>query len=137
MNWDDCGVYGHPSIKTPNIDALAKSGMTFQHAYLTANSCSPSRASIITGRYPHNTGAEQLHWPLPQESVTFVERLKAAGYYTAAAGKWHLGEAVKNRFDDVFRSFNLPGSYSRLGLMPNRVRWWQSRQVDARLGCRP
>ncbi|MEN8678603.1 MAG: sulfatase-like hydrolase/transferase, partial [Akkermansiaceae bacterium] len=61
MNWDDCGVYGHPSIKTPNIDALAKSGMKFQHAYLTANSCSPSRASIITGRYPHNTGAEQLH----------------------------------------------------------------------------
>ena len=98
------GVYGHPSIKTPNIDALAKSGMTFQHAYLTANSCSPSRASIITGRYPHNTGAEQLHWPLPKESVTFVERLKAAGYYTAAAGKWHLGESVKNRFDDVFEA---------------------------------
>lgn len=104
MNWDDCGVYGHPSIKTPNIDALAKSGITFQHAYLTANSCSPSRASIITGRYPHNTGAEQLHWPLPKESVTFVERLKAAGYYTAAAGKWHLGESVKNRFDDVFEA---------------------------------
>ena len=104
MNWDDCGAYGHPSIKTPNIDALAKSGMTFQHAYLTANSCSPSRAGIITGRYPHNTGAEQLHWPLPKESVTFVERLKAAGYYTAAAGKWHLGESVKDRFDDVFEA---------------------------------
>ena len=104
MNWDDCGVYGHPSIKTPNIDALAKSGITFQHAYLTANSCSPSRASIITGRYPHNTGAEQLHWPLPKESVTFVELLKNAEYYTAAAGKWHLGDAVKDRFDDVFEA---------------------------------
>ncbi len=104
MNWDDCGTYGHPSIKTPNIDALAKSGMTFQHAYLTANSCSPSRASIITGRYPHNTGAEQLHWPLPKESVTFVELLKNTGYYTAAAGKWHMGEAVKDRFDDVFEA---------------------------------
>ncbi|MCX8238700.1 MAG: sulfatase [Akkermansiaceae bacterium] len=104
MNWDDCGTYGHPSIKTPNIDALAKSGLTFQHAYLTANSCSPSRASIITGRYPHNTGAEQLHWPLPAESLTFVEQLKSAGYYTAAAGKWHLGEAVKDRFNDVFEA---------------------------------
>ncbi len=104
MNWDDCGAYGHPAIKTPNIDALAKSGMTFQHAYLTANSCSPSRASIITGRYPHNTGAEQLHWPLPAESLTFVEKLKSAGYYTAAAGKWHLGEAVKDRFNDVFEA---------------------------------
>lgn len=104
MNWDDCGTYGHPSIKTPNIDALAKSGITFQHAYLTANSCSPSRASIITGRYPHNTGAEQLHWPLPDESVTFVEQLKSAGYYTAAAGKWHLGEAVKDRFSEVLEA---------------------------------
>ncbi len=104
MNWDDCGAYGHPAIKTPNIDALAKSGLTFQHAYLTANSCSPSRASIITGRYPHNTGAEQLHWPLPGESFTFVEQLKSSGYYTAAAGKWHLGEAVKDRFDDVFEA---------------------------------
>ena len=114
MNWDDCGAYGHPAIHTPHIDALAKDGITFQHAYLTANSCSPSRASIITGRYPHNTGAEQLHWPLPETSITFVEKLKAAGYYTAAAGKWHLGEAVKDRFDVVVeastKGFILPTS---------------------------
>ena len=64
MNWDDCGAYGHPSIRTPNIDRLATEGMRFDRAYLTASSCSPSRSSIITGRYPHNTGAEQLHWPL-------------------------------------------------------------------------
>ncbi|OUV16158.1 MAG: heparan N-sulfatase, partial [Verrucomicrobiaceae bacterium TMED86] len=104
MNWDDNGAYGHPKIHTPNIDALAKGGMLFEHAYLTANSCSPSRASIITGRYPHNTGAEQLHWPLPKESLTFVEQLKASGYYTAAAGKWHLGKDVVDRFDDVFEA---------------------------------
>lgn len=104
MNWDDCGTYGNPNIRTPNIDRLAKEGLTFDHAYLTANSCSPSRSSIITGRYPHNTGAEQLHWPLPKDSVTFVERLKGAGYYTAAAGKWHLGNDVKDRFDDVFEA---------------------------------
>jgi N-sulfoglucosamine sulfohydrolase len=104
MNWDDCGAYGHPSIRTPNIDRLATEGMRFDRAYLTASSCSPSRSSIITGRYPHNTGAEQLHWPLPGDAHTFVEALKASGYYTAAAGKWHLGDAVRNRFDDVFEA---------------------------------
>ena len=93
MNWDDCGAYGRPSIRTPNIDRLAREGMRFDHAYLTASSCSPSRSSIITGRYPHNTDAEQLHWPLPAEQVTFVEQLREAGYWCAAAGKWHLGPA--------------------------------------------
>jgi len=98
MGGDDCGAYGHSTIRTPNIDRLANEGMRFHYAFLTTSSCSPSRASIITSRYPHNTDAEQLHWPLPAEQVTFVELLKAAGYWTAAAGKWHLGDAVKNRF---------------------------------------
>jgi arylsulfatase A-like enzyme len=112
MAWDDCGAYGHPTIRTPHIDKLARGGMRFDRAFLTCSSCSPSRSSIITGRYPHNTGAEELHWPLPAEQVTFVETLKAAGYWTAAAGKWHLGEAVKDRFDVVREadpsSFQLP-----------------------------
>ncbi|MCC9658287.1 sulfatase family protein [Rhodopirellula halodulae] len=104
MNWDDCGAYGHPAIRTPNLDRLAAEGMKFQHAYLTTNSCSPSRASIITGKYPHNTGAEQLHWPLPDDSDTFVGRLKDAGYYTAAAGKWHMGDAVRDHFDKIYEA---------------------------------
>ena len=104
MNWDDCGAYGHPAIRTPNIDRLAQEGLRFEHAYLTTNSCSPSRSSIITGRYPHNTGAEQLHWPLPAGSLTLARILKDAGYYTAAAGKWHLGEAVKADFDKIFEA---------------------------------
>lgn len=101
MAWDDCGAYGHPNIRTPNIDKLASDGMKFDRAFLTASSCSPSRSSIITGQYPHNTDAEQLHWPLPTDQVTFVEKLKTAGYWTAAAGKWHLGNAMTNRFDLV------------------------------------
>jgi len=101
MAWNDAGAYGHPHIQTPNLDKMAQEGMRFDNAFLTTSSCSPSRSSIITGQYPHNTDAEQLHWPLPAEQVTFVEKLKAAGYYTAAAGKWHLGEAVKDRFDLV------------------------------------
>ena len=101
MAWDDCGAYGHPEIRTPNIDRLASEGMRFTNAFLTTSSCSPSRASIITGLYPHNTDAEQLHWPLPAEQKTFVELLKKAGYWTASAGKWHLGDAVRDRFDYI------------------------------------
>lgn len=101
MGWDDLGAYEHPTIRTPHLDRLAREGMRFEQAFLTASSCSPSRASIITGRYPHNTDAEQLHWPLPAEQTTFVEHLRRAGYWTAAAGKWHLGEEVKDRFDEV------------------------------------
>jgi len=101
MAWDDCGAFGNPKIRTPNIDRLAHEGMRFERAFVTASSCSPSRSSLITGRYPHSTDAEQLHWPLPAGQVTFVEKLKAAGYWTAAVGKWHLGDAVRNRFDLV------------------------------------
>ena len=112
MNWDDCGAYGHPSIKTPNIDQLAQEGLRFNHAYVTASSCSPSRASIITGRYPHNTGAEQLHWSIPKGSPTFVDALKTHGYYTAAAGKWHMGNHIRHHFDTIFEAnvagFQLP-----------------------------
>lgn len=112
LSWDDIGPYGHPTIRTPNLDRLAREGMRFDRAFLTCSSCSPSRSSLITGRYPHNTGAEELHWPLPADQITFVELLKNAGYYTAAAGKWHLGNAVKGRFDEVReanpRGFQLP-----------------------------
>jgi N-sulfoglucosamine sulfohydrolase len=101
LAWDDSGAYGNPKVGTPNIDRLAREGIKFTRAFVTISSCSPSRSSLITGRYPHNTDAEQLHWPLPAAQVTFVEKLKAAGYWTAASGKWHLGTAVKNRFDVV------------------------------------
>jgi N-sulfoglucosamine sulfohydrolase len=112
MGWEDCGPYGNRNVRAPNIDRLAREGMRFDRAILTTSSCSPSRASILTGRYPHNTDAEQLHWPLPREQVTFVEQLKAKGYWTAAAGKWHLGPHMKNRFDIVAEAgtagFQLP-----------------------------
>ncbi|MDN5213313.1 sulfatase [Fulvivirgaceae bacterium BMA12] len=101
MNWDDSGAYGHPHIKTPNIDQLSHDGMRFTQAFLTTSSCSPSRTSIITGKYPHNTDAEQLHWPLPEGQLTFVEQLKDAGYWTGLAGKYHLGDAVRDDFDAI------------------------------------
>ncbi|HEX7901922.1 MAG TPA: sulfatase [Planctomycetota bacterium] len=101
LAWDDLGAYGHPTLRTPNIDRLAREGLRFDRAYVTTSSCSPSRASLITGRYPHSADAEQLHWRLPPDQVTFVELLRKSGYWTAAAGKWHLGDAVKDRFDLV------------------------------------
>lgn len=99
MAWDDCGAYGHKNIKTPNIDRLAAEGMRFDRAYLTCSSCSPSRCSILTGRYPHATGAGELHLPLPETQTLITKPLREAGYWTAAIGKWHLGDAVAEQVD--------------------------------------
>ena len=101
MSWNDCSLYGNKGLPTPNIDRLATEGMRFDRAFLTISSCSPSRASIITGRYPHQTDAEQLHWPIPGNQVTFTEKLMEAGYWTALVGKFHMGKAMKSRFDVV------------------------------------
>ncbi len=134
MAWNDCGAYGHPNIRTPNIDALARSGMRFDRAFLTTSSCSPSRSSIITGRYPHSTDAEELHWPLPAEQVTFVEKLKGDGYWTAAAGKWHLGNAVKNRFNVVHEA-NPAGFQLPTGADADQARLAFQGSGAARSGC--
>lgn len=95
----DIGHYGNEDVKTPNIDAIATSGLTFNNMYLTISSCSPSRSSIITSRYPHNTGAPELHDPLPTGQFMFPEKLKKEGYYTALSGKNHMGNTVKTAFD--------------------------------------
>lgn len=99
VGWGDIGCYGNEVVKTPNIDKLAQTALKFDNVYLTASSCSPSRCSIITGRYPHNTGAPELHDPLPPGQVMFPQLLKDAGYYTALSGKNHMGPQVKNAFE--------------------------------------
>ena len=116
---NDLGCYGHPVVKTPNIDQLAKNGVRFTNAFLTTSSCSPSRSSIITGRYPHNTGACELHSPLPENQVVFPKLLKEKGYYTAQAGKWHFGASpveptgvAKDGFDRTGGSSKDGGGYS-------------------------
>ena len=101
LAWDDLGSFGNEKVRTPNLDRLASEGMCFDQAFLTISSCSPSRASILTGRYPHQTDAEQLHWPLPESQIIFPQRLKKAGYFVGAAGKWHLGDAMRDRFTVV------------------------------------
>lgn len=101
IGYGDFGCYGNRFIKTPNIDRIAENGIKFTNVYLTTSSCSPSRSSIISGRYPHNTGAAELHTPLPAGMVLFPRLLKNAGYYVAASGKWHLGDHAKADFDAV------------------------------------
>lgn len=118
LSAEDCGPYGNKGVQTPNLARLAGEGMRFTRGFVTTSSCSPSRASLITGKYPHNTDAEQLHWPLPGHHATFVQLLRQAGYYTAAAGKWHLGPEVKKHFDRVIEAgeagFQLPGVGKRM-----------------------
>ncbi|MEE2639431.1 MAG: sulfatase [Planctomycetota bacterium] len=91
VSWNDYGCYGNTFARTPNIDQLAANGLKFTNAFLTASSCSPSRASIITGRYPHNNGkAAELHLPIASHLRWFPELLREAGYYTALVGKKHM-----------------------------------------------
>lgn len=97
VSWNDYGCYGNQAARTPNIDALAADGIRFDNAYLTASSCSPSRSSIITGRYPHNNGkAAELHKPISGHLPWFPEVLKENGYYTALSGKHHMTMVAQN-----------------------------------------
>ncbi|MBG85488.1 MAG: heparan N-sulfatase [Verrucomicrobiales bacterium] len=132
--WDDSSVYGHPHLKLPSQERLAREGMRFDRGFVTSSSCSPSRSSIITGRYPHHTGAEQLHWPIPEGTLTFVELLQKSGYWTAAAGKWHLGEAVKKHFD-VVKEADVSGFQLPTGAAEAQGKFIQQMQGDARSGC--
>ncbi|MCA9052781.1 MAG: sulfatase [Planctomycetaceae bacterium] len=122
MAWDDCGAYGHPHIRTPQIDRLAQEGMRFDRAYLTCSSCSPSRCSMLTGRYPHSTGAGELHLPLPAEQVLFAAALKDAGYFTTSAGKWHLGPTAKVQLDLVQEGGGPGGEEHWVPTLQNRPR---------------
>jgi N-sulfoglucosamine sulfohydrolase len=103
VSWDDFGCYGNKEVKTPNIDRLASIGTRFTNVYLTASSCSPSRNSIITGRYPHNTGAAELHTQPPIDMVSFPEVLRNHSYYSGQAGKFHMGKYAERGFDVLDR----------------------------------
>jgi arylsulfatase A-like enzyme len=100
MGWSDIGCYGG-EIPTPNIDALAKGGLRFTRFYNTGRCC-PTRASLLTGLYPHQAGVghmtEEKPFPgyrgrLNENCVTMAEVLGGAGYFTTMAGKWHIGQS--------------------------------------------
>lgn len=97
----DLGCYGNPAIATPHLDRLAEQGVRFTSAFVTTSSCSPSRTSFFTGMYPHATGAEDLHVPLPSGIDIIPSYLSRAGYHTMHAGKLHLGPEGARQFDRV------------------------------------
>ena len=99
LGYGDLGVFGSKMIKTPNLDRMAKEGARLTTFYASANICTPSRAGLLTGRYPIRTGlAWQVIQPndtngLPQSEITIAEALKP-DYTTALIGKWHLGHVA-------------------------------------------
>ena len=93
----DANCFGATDLHTPGIDRLAERGVRFTQFYSGAPVCSPSRAALLTGRYPiragvpGNVSSQQGHAGMPPEQVTMAEMFQAAGYATAHIGKWHLG----------------------------------------------
>jgi N-acetylglucosamine-6-sulfatase len=79
-------------LQTPGLDRLAREGMTFSHAFVSTSLCSPSRASILTGRYMHHHRVVDNQRPEPPDILFFPQILQKAGYYTGCIGKWHMGE---------------------------------------------
>ncbi|MBM3813574.1 MAG: sulfatase [Acidimicrobiia bacterium] len=111
LGYGDVGCYGS-SLRTPNIDRLANEGTRFTHFYSGNPVCSPSRAALLTGRYPVRAGVPRVLFPrdttgLPDSEVTIAQMLKKANYRTLCVGKWHLGHLPQflptNRgFDSYF-----------------------------------
>ena len=102
LGYADCGFNGGKEIQTPNIDHLASGGAILENHYVQPV-CSPTRASLMTGRYVSHTGVYTVvrphaKWGLPLEERTLANALRDAGYTTAITGKWHLGE-----FDDAYK----------------------------------
>ncbi|RLC08947.1 MAG: sulfatase, partial [Deltaproteobacteria bacterium] len=131
LGYKDIGCYGSSFYETPNIDQLAREGMKFSNAYAAASVCSPTRASILTGKYPARL--KMTNWipapqepvpflnQLPLEEVTIAEALKVAGYKTYFSGKWHLGYGAyypeKQGFDENFGG-NWRGAVNRTYFSP-------------------
>ncbi|HET7768019.1 MAG TPA: sulfatase-like hydrolase/transferase, partial [Chloroflexota bacterium] len=107
--FDALGCYGNPHIQTPNIDRLAAEGVRFERCYTPNPVCAPTRASMLTGRYPRAHGLWANGVPLPAHEQLFTRALADAGYDCGLVGKLHLaacfGGRAEPRYDDGFRVF--------------------------------
>lgn len=112
MGYGDLASYGHPLIRTPSLDGLANEGVRFTSFYMAAATCTPSRAALLTGRYPIRSGLERVVFPhedngMRPAEVTLPELLREQSYSTHLVGKWHLGDRspylpTENGFDTYF-----------------------------------
>ena len=112
LGYGDLSCYGAKDINTPNIDQIAKQGIKFTEFYSASSVCSPSRAALLTGRYPQRMGINTVFFPesftgIPDKEITIPEILKEKGYATGIVGKWHLGHHSKylplqHGFDEYF-----------------------------------
>lgn len=109
------GCYGNADVKTPNLDAFAKTAVRFDRAYVTCPQCVPSRASIMTGRSPVAIGMTRFSAPLPAEVLTWLEVVRKKGYYTGVAGRtYHLDGAANPETNAILAKH-------RLKTFPERV----------------
>jgi arylsulfatase A len=112
LGYGDLGCFGATDIKTPNIDRMAEEGMRFTSFYSASSVCSPSRAALLTGRYPNRMGINGVFFPeshtgMPEEEITIPNILQPAGYTSGMIGKWHLGHMhqylpLQRGFDEYF-----------------------------------
>ena len=112
LGYGDLSCYGAKDINTPNIDQIAKEGIKFTEFYSASSVCSPSRAALLTGRYPQRMGINTVFFlesftGIPDKEITIPEILKEKGYATGIVGKWHLGHHSKylplqHGFDEYF-----------------------------------
>ncbi len=131
--WEETGYNGHPHVKTPVLDQIAASGLRFDRFYAAHPSCSPTRASFLTGRHPNRCGTFAPGWSLRPEEISVAQLLRKAGYRCGHFGKWHVG-AVKAGsptnpgamgFDEWVSHdnfFELNPSLSRNGAPPEVIR---------------
>ena len=131
MGYSDIGCYGS-EIRTPNLDALAERGLRFTQFYNTARCC-PTRASLLTGLHPHQTGIGHMvdqrepegayQGDLNDQCVTIAQVLKPAGYQTYLSGKWHVTNLNKNKFKPNKKNWPLQRGFDRF--FWHYTRCWQ------------
>ena len=138
LGYGDLSSYGAPNIRTPNLDKMAAEGQKWTNFYAAASVCTPSRAGLVTGRYPVRSGMASdvtgVLFPsskggLPEREITIAEQLKKAGYQTALIGKWHLGHLDSylptNHGFDYYYGIPYSNDMDRTPQNPQEDNYWE------------
>ena len=142
LSWGETGYNGHPHVQTPVLDAMASSGLRLDRFYAASPVCSPTRASVMTGRHANRSGAFAPNYSTRPEEITIAQILQRAGYRTGHFGKWHVGAVKKESpvnpgrmgFDEYLSHdnfFEMDPPLSRNGAPPEIIRGESSEIVAA------